>query len=199
MPTSDQLAHLNPIDGDGSNTVSNEDGTATTVWPDGSTRVDYADGSFMVTFPDASVLNAYVDGTRTLNANDGSSLDPLTGERIPPEDGDPIGDGTPFAYGIYVGLRIPIDANPTGPPYDESAMSDYVAGVDAARAFRLEKDAEYQGPAVDVPPPDGVPLEELEARQREILEVLFHKHMPHTELPEFEPVLPAPFDVPVGP
>lgn len=104
--------------------------------------------------------------------------------------------GEPFALGLYVGLRIPLDSDPTGPPFAEPAMSEYLSGVQAARDYRQANEGDYQGPAVDVVPPDGVTLEEYEERGREILESLFHEHMPHIEIPEFEPVLPPPYNVP---
>lgn len=104
--------------------------------------------------------------------------------------------GEPFALGLYVGLNIPYDADPTGPPFAEPEMSEYLDGVQVAREYRQAIDSDYQGPAIGDPPPEGVPLDEFEQGQREILESLFHEHMPHTEIPEFEPVLPPPYNVP---
>jgi hypothetical protein len=83
MPTSEQLA--NPrvaTDGNGSNSIENEDGSATTTWPDGTVRVDYPDQSFTITFTDGAVLNVYADGSRTLNDQFGNPLDPGTGQAL---------------------------------------------------------------------------------------------------------------------
>jgi hypothetical protein len=82
MPTSTQLARLDPVDGDGASIVREEDGSVTTTWPDGTVRIDEPDGTSMITFPDFSVLNINTDGTRTLNDVNGKPLDPTTGEPL---------------------------------------------------------------------------------------------------------------------
>ncbi len=90
MPTAEQLAHIQPVDGDGANVVRNDDGTTSTSWPDGTVRVDETDGSVMVTFADDSVLNIDKDGTRTLNDVNGSPLDPRTGEAAGGQGGQEV-------------------------------------------------------------------------------------------------------------
>ncbi|MEU4576340.1 hypothetical protein [Nonomuraea sp. NPDC023979] len=92
MPTAEQLARLDPVDGDGASIVQNEDGSTQTSWPDGTTRVDEPDGRVMVTFPDFSVLNIETDGTRTLNDVNGAPLDLTTGQ---PLSGTPEGEPAP--------------------------------------------------------------------------------------------------------
>lgn len=82
MPTSEQLAHIDPVDGDGASVVTGDDGAVTTSWPDGTVRVDETDGRSMVTFADFSVLNIEPDGTRTLNDVNGAALDPSSGEAL---------------------------------------------------------------------------------------------------------------------
>jgi hypothetical protein len=110
MPTAEQLAHIEPTDGDGAEVVTNDDGSTQTSWPDGTVRVDEADGTVMVTFPDFSVLNIESDGTRTLNDVNGAPLDPATGA---PLSGAP-GQGTP-----------------TPPPTTVEELTEFVEGVSA--------------------------------------------------------------------
>ena len=83
MPSAEQLAHIEPTEGDGASVVQNDDGSTQTSWPDGTVRIDQTDGTVMVTFPDISVLNIETDGTRTLNDVNGQPLDPTTGEPLP--------------------------------------------------------------------------------------------------------------------
>jgi hypothetical protein len=110
MPTAEQLAHIEPTDGDGASVVQNDDGSTQTSWPDGTVRVDEADGTVMVTFGDFSVLNISSDGTRTLNDVNGQPLDPATGEPL----SGPPGGGTP-----------------TPPPNTVEELSEIVEGVSA--------------------------------------------------------------------
>jgi hypothetical protein len=110
MPSAEQLAHIQPTDGDGASVVENDDGSTQTTWPDGTVRVDEVDGTVMVTFPDFSVLNIEIDGTRTLNDVNGRPLDPATGE---PLSGSP-GEETP-----------------TPPPTTVEQLSELLDGVSA--------------------------------------------------------------------
>ncbi|MFD3430971.1 hypothetical protein [Nocardia fluminea] len=82
MPTAEQLASIDPVEGDGTIVEENEDGSYVTSWPDGTVRVDESDGRVMVTFPDFSVLNIETDGTTTLNDVNGTALDPSTGQPL---------------------------------------------------------------------------------------------------------------------
>jgi len=40
MPTAEQLAHIDPVEGDGASVVENDDGSFVTSWPDGTVRVE---------------------------------------------------------------------------------------------------------------------------------------------------------------
>ena len=102
MPTAEQLAHIDPVDGDGSSTVEENDGSTTVSWPDGTVRVNYTDGSSMVTFPDFAVLNIYADGTRDLADAAGNPLDLTTGQPL-----QPVGQGpAPESFGPDRVLRV---------------------------------------------------------------------------------------------
>lgn len=90
MPTTEQLAHIDPVAGDGASIVREDDGSVTTSWPDGCVRVDEPDSTSMVTFPDFSVLNINADGTRTLNDVNGKPLDPATGDSLSDAPEEPI-------------------------------------------------------------------------------------------------------------
>ncbi len=82
MPTADQLAHLDPVDGDDSSSEQNEDGSTTISWPDGTARVNYPDGTAMITYSDDAVMNIDADGTKHLNDSSGAQLDPSTGQPL---------------------------------------------------------------------------------------------------------------------
>src|SRR5947207_10479829 len=110
MPTSEQLAHISPVDGGGASIVHEEDGSVTTSWPDGTVRVDEPDGSVMVTFPDFSVLNIETDGTKTLNDVNGKPLDIATGEPLSGPPDQPI---------------------PTPPPTTVEELSEILEGASA--------------------------------------------------------------------
>ena len=108
MPSAEQLAHIEPAEGDGASVVENEDGSTQTSWPDGTVRVDEVDGTVMVTFPDFSVLNIETDGTRSLNDVNGRPLDPTTGE--------PLSGSSE-------------DETPTPPPTTVEELSELLDGV----------------------------------------------------------------------
>lgn len=110
MPTAEQLAHIEPAEGDGASVVENDDGTTQTSWPDGTVRIDYPDGTVTVTFPDFSVLNIETDGTRSLTNAAGEHLDPTTGE---PSSGSSE------------------DQTPTPPPTTVEELTEIVDGVSA--------------------------------------------------------------------
>jgi hypothetical protein len=107
MPTADQLAHIDPVDGDGASVVQDEDGSTQTSWPDGTVRIDEPDGRIQITFPDFSVLNIETDGTRTLNDVNGAALDPATGQ--------PLSGETPGEV--------------TAPPTTVEELQEFVEGV----------------------------------------------------------------------
>lgn len=113
MPSAEQLAHIEPTDGDGSSVVRNDDGSVQTTWPDGTVRIDEVDGTVMVTFPDFSVLNIEPGGTPTLNDVNGRPLDPRTGEPLSDSSGD-SGDQVP-----------------TPPPTTVEQLSELLEGVSA--------------------------------------------------------------------
>lgn len=110
MPTSEQLAHIDPAAGDGASIVRENDGAVTTSWPDGRVRVDEPDGSSMVTFPDFSVLNINADRSRTLNDVNGKALDPATGEPLDGSTEQPV---------------------PTPPPTTVQELGDILEGASA--------------------------------------------------------------------
>jgi hypothetical protein len=96
-----------------------------------------------------------------------------------------------FATGVAVGLREPLDASLGSPPLASPWLESYDAGVEAARQARRAYDEEvqslYSGPSVAPMPDVVISIEEYEEPARSALEALFHKHMPHVELPEYDP------------
>jgi hypothetical protein len=110
MPSAEQLAHIEPTEGDGASVVENEDGSTQTSWPDGTVRIDEVDGTVMVTFPDFSVLNIDTDGVKTLNDVNGTPLDPETGEPLSGSTGE---------------------ETPTPPPTTIEELSELLEGVSA--------------------------------------------------------------------
>ena len=110
MPSPEQLAHIDAVEGDGASVVQNDDGSTQTSWPDGTVRLDETDGTVMVTFPDFSVLNIQTDGSRTLNDVNGTALDTTTGEPLSGESGGEI---------------------PTPPPTTVEELADFVDGASA--------------------------------------------------------------------
>jgi len=124
MPTPDQLAHIDPVDGDESTTTFNDDGTTTVSWPDGTSRVNYPDGTATVSFPDFATLTIGADGSRVLTDVNGTTLDPITGATpggnlpempTPPAtlvetmqswlSGEVLVDGIPHAKEVLQGLE----------------------------------------------------------------------------------------------
>lgn len=90
--------------------------------------------------------------------------------------------------GYQLGYSQP-DAEP-GIPLDEPWMTYYKQGVAAGREARRAADTEYTGPAIG-PDPGGESWVDYERRWKELLEPLFHQHMPHTEI-EMEVPPPPP-------
>lgn len=81
-------------------------------------------------------------------------------------------------------------------PLAEPGLSLYRTAVQAGREARAEFDAAYTGPSIGPEIPGGITWEEYQKELGELLEPLFHKHMPHTEIPEYEPLPPPPMNVP---
>ncbi len=99
----------------------------------------------------------------------------------------PTNEAEWFVAGLIFGWQNP-EATPEAPaPLGEPFLQSYFDGcAQGAEARRGDTSAQAGGPAIG-PDLGGQSLEEFEAEGREILEGLFHQHMPHTELPEFEP------------
>jgi broad specificity phosphatase PhoE len=72
-------------------------------------------------------------------------------------------------------------------------MTYYGQGVEAGRTARREADAQYSGPTIG-PDPGGESWEDYRRRWEELLEPIFHEHMPHTEV-EIEIPPPPPINV----
>ncbi len=90
-----------------------------------------------------------------------------------------------YAAGLVYGWQHP-DVTPEAPaPLDEPFLSAYFLGCQQGAQARTDDAPPVDGPAIG-PDPGGQSIEDFERDGREILEGLFHQHMPHTELPEFE-------------
>jgi hypothetical protein len=103
-----------------------------------------------------------------------------------------------FMAGVIFGWQTPV-CTATGPAFlSGQALSEYFRGVqvggEARLAFEDQQGEPYEaptdGPSIGPTPGGAVPLEEATREQREILEGLFHQHMPHVDLPEYEPWYP---------
>ncbi len=94
-----------------------------------------------------------------------------------------------YVAGLIFGWQHP-DRTPEAPaPLDEPFLSAYFTGCGQgaqARRDAAEREAPIDGPSIG-PDLGGQSLDEFEREGREILEELFHQHMPHTDPPEFEP------------
>jgi hypothetical protein len=94
-----------------------------------------------------------------------------------------------YVAGLIFGWQHP-DTTPEAPaPLDEPFLSVSFTGCEQGAQARRDEAAQEpppEGPSIG-PDLGGQSLDEFEAEGREILEGLFHQHMPHTELPEFEP------------
>jgi hypothetical protein len=68
-------------------------------------------------------------------------------------------------------------------PVSDSSLSAFLhsKGFDSPEGNQAPSDLPAIGPDLG-----GQPLDEFEQEGREVLEGLFHQHMPHTEIPEFE-------------
>lgn len=99
--------------------------------------------------------------------------------------------------GYQVGYLHP-DAEP-GIPLDEPWITYYRQGFEAGRDARREADARYGGPAIG-PDLGGESWDAYERRWRELLEPIFHEHMPHIETEtEVDVVIEYPAPRPVDP
>jgi len=103
-----------------------------------------------------------------------------------------------YMAGLIYGWSAPQCTREAPAPLNEELLNAYFQGVEDGGNARLEYEetrSEEGEPTPDYPtigpvPGGGVSLEKYEERQREILEGLFHQHMPHVDLPEYEPWYP---------
>jgi hypothetical protein len=112
-----------------------------------------------------------------------------------------------FMAGVIFGWGSPVSTAEAPAPLAENFLAAYFRGVQVGGEARVAYDSEPRdkpieppsdGPSIG-PTPDGtVPLEEAMREQREILESLFHQHMPHTDIPEYGQWYP-PFGEMTGP
>ena len=93
--------------------------------------------------------------------------------------------------GYQLGYSQP-DAEP-GIPLDEPWMTYYRKGLEAGREARRDADSQYDGPTIG-PDPGGESWEHYRRRWQELLEPIFHQHMPHTEV-EMEIPEPPPINI----
>jgi hypothetical protein len=77
-------------------------------------------------------------------------------------------------------------------PLNEQALAAYLSGVQAGAQARVDFDDQNSGAqpssqeTIGPVPGGAVPLDEATRDERELLEGLFHEHMPHIEIPEYE-------------
>ncbi|MFI2369441.1 hypothetical protein [Streptomyces sp. NPDC018833] len=104
-----------------------------------------------------------------------------------------------YLAGVIFGWEAPQCTAQAPAPLNEEALGSYFKGVQDGGMARLdfeEQRSEETGnpqpayPSIGPVPGGSIPLDDHLKEQREILEGLFHQHMPHTDLPEFEPWYP---------
>ena len=69
----------------------------------------------------------------------------------------------------------------SGIPLEEPWLSYYLQGLEAGREARRQADAQFGGPTIG-PDPGGESWNHYRRRWKELLEPIFHEHMPHTEI-----------------
>lgn len=97
-----------------------------------------------------------------------------------------------FAAGYSLGYSQP-EAE-SGTPYAEPWKTYYEQGMASGREVRRDADAQYTGPTIG-PDPGGESWDHYQSRYQELLEALFHQHMPHVEISEYEMPPPPPVNV----
>ncbi|MFI1829780.1 hypothetical protein ACH41E_25555 [Streptomyces sp. NPDC020412] len=105
-----------------------------------------------------------------------------------------------YLAGVIFGWEAPQCTAQAPAPLDDQTLNSYLQGVQDGGVARLDfedqKAAEEDNPPpVSYPtigpvPGGSVPLDDYLKENREILEGLFHQHMPHVDLPEYEPWYP---------
>jgi hypothetical protein len=97
-----------------------------------------------------------------------------------------------YMAGVIFGWQAPMCTAQAPAPLNDVALAAYLQGVQLGSQARVDYDEQNTyAPAPDQqtigPVPGGsISLEEATRDQRELLESLFHQHMPHTEVPEYE-------------
>ncbi|GII31892.1 hypothetical protein [Planotetraspora mira] len=100
-----------------------------------------------------------------------------------------------FMAGVVFGWQTPMCTAEAPAPLADNYLEAYFRGVQAGGEARLAAADEgvetpSEMPEIGPTPGGSVPLEEALSGQREILEELFHQHMPHVDVPEYEPWYP---------
>ena len=106
-----------------------------------------------------------------------------------------------FMAGVIFGWEAPMCTAEAPAPLADNYLAAYLRGVKAGGEVRLDSvsdendkaEAPSDFPTIGPIPGGAVPLDEALHEQREILEEIFHQHMPHTDIPEYDSWYP-PFD-----
>lgn len=111
-----------------------------------------------------------------------------------PDQNFPRSEDEWFMAGVIYGWTTGVSTPEAPAPLDDAFLSAYMRGAKAGCEARLADDGsgepatgdDHQGPAIDVAPDEFIPLEKALREQREILESIFHRHMPDAPEPEYE-------------
>jgi len=101
-----------------------------------------------------------------------------------------------YMAGVIFGWEAPQCTAEAPAPLDDETLNIYLQGVTDGGNARLdfeEQKAQQDNepvfsdyPSIGPVPNGSIPLDEALQEQRELLEVLFHQHMPHIDIPEYE-------------
>jgi hypothetical protein len=108
----------------------------------------------------------------------------------------PVSQSDWYMAGVIFGWEAPQCTAQAPAPLDDDTLAIYFQGVTDGGTARLdfeEQKAEQNDqpvfsdyPTIGPVPSGGIPLDEALQDEREILEGLFHQHMPHIDVPEYE-------------
>jgi hypothetical protein len=108
----------------------------------------------------------------------------------------PVSQTDWYMAGLIFGWEAPQCTAEAPAPLDDETLNTYFQGVTDGGNARLdfEKQKAKQDnepvfsdyPSIGPIPSGSISLDEALQEQRELLEVLFHQHEPHTDIPEYD-------------
>lgn len=111
-----------------------------------------------------------------------------------------------YMAGLVFGWEAPQCTAQAPAPLNDETLQAYFNGVQDGGTARLDFEQQKSNstgepqpdyPTIGPTPGGTISLDDALKEERELLEGLFHKHMPHTDVPEYDPWYPPIEDVPV--